>query len=279
MRVHFCGVRGSTPAPGAPFVRYGGNTSCVAIAHDGDPAPTLLLDAGTGLRNVGPLLGGAPFRGTILLTHLHWDHTHGIPFFAAADREGASATLLLPHQDNGEDAVSVLARCMSPPHFPVGPTELHGAWRFDSLAPGTVSLGGFEVTAIEIPHKGGRTYGYRVADGAACIAYAPDHCPSVLGPGDDGLGARHPAAMVLADGVDALIHDSQLLPEELAAEAQFGHSAADYAVGLGRAAGARCVVLFHHKPDRTDDALDALAERLGARGDVVVASEGLVLQL
>ncbi len=279
MRVHFCGVRGSTPAPGADFVRYGGNTSCVALAHDADDRPSLLLDAGTGLRNVTALLDGGPFRGGIVLTHLHWDHTHGIPFFRGADRPDSHADLHLPDQGDGSDAAEVLGRCMSPPHFPVTPRQLRGDWHFSTLAPSTFELEGFEVEAIEIPHKGGRTYGYRVRDGRHTIAYAPDHCPTVLGDGPDGLGARHDAAMRLADGVDVLIHDAQLLPEELAAEAQFGHAAADYAVALGEAAGAHEVVLFHHKPDRTDDALDELGRRLGGDGGVRVAHEALVLEL
>ena len=101
VRVHLCGVRGSTPAPGAEFLRYGGHTSCVAIAHDDAPAPALVLDAGTGLRQVTALLGGRPFAGTILLTHLHWDHVHGLPFFRAGDREDARVSLLLPVQDAG----------------------------------------------------------------------------------------------------------------------------------------------------------------------------------
>ena len=89
MRVTFCGVRGSTPAPGSDFVRYGGHTSCVAIST-GDAAPDLVLDAGTGLTAVTPLLGGEPFAGSILLGHLHWDHTHGLPFFRGWRRPGCS---------------------------------------------------------------------------------------------------------------------------------------------------------------------------------------------
>ncbi len=278
MQVHFRGVRGSTPAPGADFVRYGGFTSCVAIAHDGEP-PSLVLDAGTGLRRVTALLAGAPFDGTILLSHLHWDHTHGLPFFRGGDRDDARVTLLLPDQLDGTSASQVLARGMSPPHFPIGPDGLRGSWTFDLAVPGTFEVGGFAVTALEVPHKGGRTFGYRVRDGARAVTYVPDHCPTALGPGDDGLGARHEAALELADGVDVLIHDAQLLPEEVALESSFGHAAADYAVGLGRAAGARTTVLFHHKPDRTDEQLDALAARLGGRGDVLVAAEDLVISL
>jgi ribonuclease BN (tRNA processing enzyme) len=109
----------------------------------------------------------------------------------------------------------------------------------------------------------------------------PDHCPTVPGAGEDGFGEYHPAAIELASDSHLLLHDSQLFPEELAAEADFGHSVGEYAVELARRAGSRSVVLFHHRHDRTDDALDGLALRLGG-GDypsVTVASEGLVFEL
>jgi phosphoribosyl 1,2-cyclic phosphodiesterase len=284
VRIHLCGVRGSTPAPGAEFVRYGGHTSCVAIApDDGAPdggTPRLILDAGTGLRRVTGLLGGAPFAGTIILTHLHWDHVHGLPFFSAGDRDDARVTLLLPEQLEGSaGAEEVLARGMSPPHFPITPAGLRGEWSFGSLPPGVFKAEGFTVEAREVPHKGGRTFGYRVSDGHSAIAYIPDHCPTALGPGPDGWGEYHPAALALAAGVDLLIHDSFLLPDEVAAQASFGHPAADYAVALAHRAGARRVLLTHHKPDRTDDALDALAARFRPDPAVTVAAEGALIDL
>jgi len=183
VRLHFCGVRGSTPAPGADFVRYGGHTSCVAVAHDPAAPPTLILDAGTGLRQVTALLAGQPFTGTILLTHLHWDHVHGLPFFGAGDREDASVTLLLPDQQDGTSAEEVLARGMSPPHFPIRPADLRGSWRFGTISPGQLNVDGFTIQARQIPHKGGRTLGYRVSDGRSVLAYVTDHCPTALGPG------------------------------------------------------------------------------------------------
>jgi ribonuclease BN (tRNA processing enzyme) len=278
LRIHLCGVRGSTPAPGIKFVRYGGHTSCLALAQDGAPQPTLILDAGVGLQAASNLLAGAPFGGTILLTHLHWDHMLGLPFFAAGDRTDARVTVLLPEQDGGAPPESVLARVMSPPFFPIGPTELQGEWEFQAITPGQRRVEGFEVLAREIPHKGGRTFGYRVSDGRSTLAYMPDHCPTTLGPGEDGFGEYHPAAIELAQGADVLVHDAQLFPEELASDARFGHAAADYAVELGRRAGAGSVVLFHHRPDRDDDALDALAQRFsGVSPAVIVAKEGAVL--
>jgi phosphoribosyl 1,2-cyclic phosphodiesterase len=276
VRIHLLGVRGSTPAPGAEFIRYGGHTSCVAIAHDDRAAPALILDAGTGLRQATGLANGGPFTGTIILTHLHWDHVHGLPFFAAGDRTDARVTLLLPEQEGSAGAEEVLARGMSPPHFPIGPDGLRGEWSFGAVAPGVLKAEGFTVEAREVPHKGGRTFGFRVSDGHSAMAYIPDHCPTALGGGPEGWGEYHPAALGLAARADVLIHDAFLLPGEAPS---FGHAAADYAVGLARRARARRVLLAHHKPDRTDNALDVLADRFRANADpsVTVAAEGEVI--
>ena len=239
----------------------------MAIAHDDAAVPALILDAGTGLRRATTLLDGRPFEGAILLTHLHWDHVHGLPFFRAGDRPDARVTLLLPVQDSGESAMSVLARGMSPPHFPIGPDGLRGDWTFGTLPPGQLKAEGFTVEVREVPHKGGRTYGYRVSDGHSVVTYIPDHCPTVLGPGPEGLGEYHPSALDLAAGADLLIHDAFL----------------EYAVGLGARAGARQVALAHHKPDRTDADLDLLAARFAAGPpglpDVIVGAEGGILDL
>ncbi len=274
------GVRGSTPAPGIEFVRYGGHTSSVAIARDGDAAPTLILDAGTGIRRATELCRGEAFRGTILLSHLHWDHLHGLPFFSAADREDSRVALYLPEQPDGASAVETIARGMSPPHFPVRPDELRGSWAFRDVEPGERQFDGFRVSIDEIPHKGGRTFGYRVSDGHAVLAYMSDHCPTLLGPGPDGLGEYHPAAVALARHADVLVHDAQLVEEELEREAWLGHAAAEYAVKLGRRCGVKTVVLFHHRPDRVDDALDSIGQRFTSPPpQVTVAAQSLVLDL
>ncbi len=260
-------------------MRYGGHTSCLAIVRDGEDVPALLLDAGTGIRRATSLLGAGAFDGTILLTHLHWDHVHGLPFFSGGDRDDSRVDVYLPDPQDGTSAVELLSRGMSPPHFPVRPDELRGRWTISNLSPGQHQFEGFEVVAHEIPHKGGRTFGYRVSDGHSTITYMPDHYPSSLGDGPDGWGEYHPAALALARNSDALIHDAQLVGEELAAEAWFGHAASEYAVALARHAGAQRVVLFHHKPDRTDDALDEIALRFEDDTAVLLATQSTVLEL
>ncbi|MBW3658164.1 MAG: hypothetical protein KY457_05965 [Actinobacteria bacterium] len=247
------------------------------MAHDG-ARPTLLLDAGTGLRRVTELLRGRPFEGSILLGHLHWDHTQGLPFFRAGDRPDARVDLHLPAQ--GDDPAGVLARGMSPPHFPIGPDQLRGTWRFHALDEGRRSIEGFEVLAREIPHKGGRTFGYRISDATATFAYLSDHHPVGLGPGPDGFGPYHPAARELVSGVDLLIHDAQYTADEFPSRADFGHSSIDYAVGLAGACDVRSLLLFHHDPARTDEELDTIEAGLrNAPVAVSLAIEGDVIAL
>ena len=279
MRVTFCGTRGSTPAPGLDYVRFGGNTSCVALSHD-DDRPTLLLDAGTGLRRLPSLLGDLPFRGTVLLTHLHWDHVQGLPFFRSGDRDDACVRLLLPDQGGDTDAEALLARMMAPPFFPIEPSALRGQWQF-GLVPGEAfAAEGFNVLAIDVPHKGGHTVGFRVDDGHSSVAYIPDHCPTALGPGPDGIGEYHASALELARDVDLLIHDAHLRAEEVDAEGPFGHAAAEYAVRLGTMAGARQVALFHHRPDRSDMEVERTVCRFAESPvPVIGAAETLTLRL
>jgi phosphoribosyl 1,2-cyclic phosphodiesterase len=277
MDVHFRGVRGSTPAPGLGFVRYGGHTSCVAIG-DGGATPRLILDAGTGLRTVTELLGGAPFDGTILLGHLHWDHVHGLPFFAGGGQPGARVDVVLPAPDG--DPLATLSRGLSPPHFPITPDQLGPGWRFFATQAGWRVVEGYDVLAREIPHKGGQTFGFRISDGISTIAYLSDHWPLSAGPGADGLGEIHPAALELAAGADLLIHDAQFLAAEFPAVSYLGHAAVEYAITLATAAGSRRLALFHHSPGRTDAEIDDIVRATrGAAVDTFAAAEGTTIKL
>jgi phosphoribosyl 1,2-cyclic phosphodiesterase len=217
-------------------------------------------------------LGESAFRGTLLLTHLHWDHVQGLPFFPAGDRAGSRVSLLLPSDDE-MGPVQLLSRMMSPPFFPIGPEQLRGDWDFGYVPDGAFEAEGFSVVARDLPHKGGHTVGYRVSDGRTSVAYLPDHCPTALGSGPDDVGEYHDSARELACGVDLLIHDAHLRAEEVNTEGSFGHAAAEYAVRLGEVAGARRVALFHHRPERTDAEVEHTVTRFADRDLTVVAAE------
>jgi ribonuclease BN (tRNA processing enzyme) len=162
----------------------------------------------------------------------------------------------------------------------VGPEDLGPGWSYHSLTAGPQQFEGFDVLVREIPHKGGLTYGFRVSDASATVAYLSDHAPFLLGPGPDGHGALHEAALELASGADLLIHDAQYLASEFPEVAYLGHSAIEYAMALAAAADARKLLLFHHAPDRTDDAIDAIVGRFaGGALAVEAAAEGMVLSL
>lgn len=259
------GVRGSTAAPGRDFVRYGGHTSCVAVTPAGSDLPTLVLDAGTGLRNLTPILAGGPFLGSILLSHLHWDHMQGLPFFVAGDRADATVNLFVPAQD-GRSGHDLLAQSLSPPAFPITPSGLKGRWTFATIEPGVQVIEGFTVTSAEVRHKGGRTFGYRLSDGTADVAYLPDHVAA---------GEVTPGMERLVRGVDVLLHDAQFVESERTLADAFGHSTIDDAVALATSLDVGTLMLFHHAPARTDAQLDAIATGLGDLPlDVVIAREG-----
>lgn len=272
MRVACLGARGSTPSPGDEFLGVGGHTCCLALAPEGGPYE-LVLDAGTGARELARLLGGAPFRGTVILTHLHWDHVMGLPFSRALVDPDARVRLCVPASG---DPATLLERMISPPFFPVTIDDLPGEWRVEPLEEGSMEVGGFTLTAREIPHGGGRTFGLRVDDGTASIAYMPDHDPRIEGPGAEGLGVASEAALDLARDVDLLVHDSHWSASEIEGRPTAGHASAEFALALGRSAGARRLWLFHHHPDRTDDGVQALASALDPDGiEVTVARSGL----
>ena len=265
MRLSILGCRGSTPATGRDYERYGGDTSAVAVSADSGP-PTLVLDAGTGLRRLDDELGDEAFRGAILLTHLHWDHTHGLPFTTSVDRPDAEVDLYLPAQ--GADPLELLSRAIGPPHFPVTPNQLRGTWRFHALEEGHHSVAGFDILAGQIRHKGGRTFGYRIDDGKAAFAYLPDR----------SQGSRDEDPVKLVGGVELLLHDSQHTGEEYPKKAFLGHSSIEHAVELSERLDVGKLCLFHHDPTRTDREIDKITESVvDGRVPVVAGAAGLEL--
>jgi phosphoribosyl 1,2-cyclic phosphodiesterase len=260
LKITFYGVRGSTPCAGAEFDRVGGHTSCIAVTI-ADELPTLVLDAGTGLQSLARRFGNAPFAGTILLTHLHWDHVQGLPFFPPADRDDAHVVVAQPAQG---DPVATLARAMSPPHFPIGPEGLRGDWRHVAIDRGEHTFGAFAITATDVDHKGGRAFGYRVEHGGRVFVYVPD----ALDDNDDAICS-------IAANADVFVRGAPFVESERERAELFGHGTVEHAIDIAAKAGAGRLVVTHHGPMRTDDAVDAQIARAG----LTVAREGDTLEI
>jgi phosphoribosyl 1,2-cyclic phosphodiesterase len=273
----FYGVRGSTPCHGEHTARYGGNTSCIHVDIPGEPP--LLFDLGTGLRYFGlrqPNDGS--FRGNCLLTHLHWDHTQGLPFFTPLLRLGAELDVYGPVQEDGRSVEDVFSETVTPPMFPIPITALPGTVRFHDTEDADFFLGQVRVRSRIVPHVG-PTLGYRISWQGRTIAYLPDHQQ----PYDGSLGIT-PGALELASGADLLIHDSQYTPEEFAVKNTWGHCTVEFALEVAIRAKVSNLVLFHHDPTRHDEAMDAqhhATVREAARHGITVitASEGLHLTI
>lgn len=277
MQVTFFGVRGSTPCNGDDISRYGGNTSCVAVRIPGEPP--LFFDLGTGARYFGATQPhDGTFRGTCLLSHLHWDHTQGLPFFSPLLYEGAELDVYAPAQEDGRSVAEVIGTVIRPPLFPVTVDQLPGRVRFHDTSDSEFRVGSVKVMARLVPHVG-PTLGYRIEWGGRSIAYMSDHQQPY-----DGSFSASDGALELAEGVDLLIHDSQYTPHEFERKSTWGHCTVDYAVWIAQRCNVGRLALFHHDPGRTDVALDEVAKCAVSAGDrrgleVFAAYEGLTVQV
>jgi phosphoribosyl 1,2-cyclic phosphodiesterase len=245
------------------------------VALESPGALPVVLDLGTGLRFWGQRLPvDGSFRGAALVTHVHWDHVQGLPFFPPADRPGARFDIYGPAEP-GTTLDAAFREFMRPPFFPVSPTDLRGEVVFHDLSDAGVVIGDAKVLARPVPHVGA-TNGYRIEMGGATVAYISDHQEPT-----DGSRRVADAVLELCDGVDLLIHDAQYTQREFAEKADWGHCTVDYAITVARESGARMLALFHHDPDRDDDALDALVAEAKARADLTselhAAYEGLTV--
>ena len=289
MEVRFWGTRGSIATPGPETVHFGGNTSCVEMVTKA--GRRFIIYCGTGVRLLGLHLmskGQSRIRATILLSHTHWDHIQGFPFFKPVFQPGNEILICAPLGVTGSLS-QVLSGQMETAYFPVELSELPAKIAYRHLAEGAFDFHGVGVSTHALHHPAA-TLGYRIESDGVTVAYLADHEPfsdvlwrpgaepgkveSILHEGD----RRHAEFM---HNADLVIHDAQYTPEEMPEKKHWGHSSYEYAVELAGAAGVRQLALTHHEPTHTDDKLVEIEKRARALAasrnydlDVFCAYEG-----
>jgi phosphoribosyl 1,2-cyclic phosphodiesterase len=278
MELRIWGTRGSLPTPGAAMVRYGGNTSCVQVTlSDGT---NLILDAGTGIRNLPPDLGRSGEPVHVLLTHLHLDHIQGLLFFPPLFQPGLEITLWGPAAP-GISLERRIGRYLSAPLTPVEIRELPCRLDFRNCPTTRWRIGPAEITAEGVTHRG-PTLGFRIEESGSSVCYLPDHEPAIIGD-IDKLEAEWLSGAALARDVDLLLHDCQYTDVEYPSHVGWGHSSVTHALQFARRVGARKTLLFHHDPRHTDDYLDAMLDEAradwmaggGREREIAMAAEGI----
>lgn len=290
MLVRFWGTRGSIPAPGRRTAFYGGNTSCVEV--ETDDGRVFLLDCGTGARPLGLDLlrrgSGLPPL-SIFVTHTHWDHIQGFPFFVPAYVPGSRLTVYGAH---GLDKTleGSLAGQMQHTYFPVQLGELRAEINFAEVSEEHFQVGRYHVTSQFLNHTA-PTVGYRFEVGGTKLVYATDHEPFWWTPSRPSRPNRleHPGEerhLEFVAGADLLIHDSQYIDSEYPAKRGWGHSTIEYVTDLAIWAGVKQLVLFHHDPVHTDNWIRQQTDRArrrariqGSQLQIVAAAEGLEIRL
>jgi len=291
MKVTFWGVRGSIATPGPETAKYGGNTPCITVEQDGT---TIILDAGTGIRKLGLALQGAaqgvPLHLHLILTHVHWDHIQGFPFFVPAFVPG-NRLEIYGTRPSEKTLEKVLRSQMDREYFPVSLGGLSAEIHFHELRDRTIRIGPFEVSHTEMDHPGVST-GYRIAADGKAVVYATD--TELYHEGTVGLPpeveterkARGEDLLVLASDADLYIADSQYTREEYEQKVGWGHSCYEDAVGLALGAKVKCLALFSHDPMHDDDQVSqklahatAIAREQGSSMAILAAKEGQEIEV
>lgn len=265
MNIRVWGTRGSIPAPGPSTVRYGGNTSCVEVRlASGD---LIILDAGSGIRPLGSTLGTC--SATLLLSHYHWDHIQGLPFFGPAYDPGSAIRLIGP-EFNGEAPDAILHGQMLTPYFPAAPSQLSGLRSCECTPETPFQVGSATIRAARLCHPG-VTLGYRIEERGKSVVYISDNEVDLATP------AVFQGMIALAEGADLLLHDCQFAEGEYAGRRGWGHSTPRQAVAFATMARVRRLMLFHHDPSHSDEQVEALAEEARALApdiEVIIGREG-----
>jgi phosphoribosyl 1,2-cyclic phosphodiesterase len=281
VRIRIWGARGSIPAPGPRTARYGGNTSCVQVTlSDGS---VLVLDAGSGIRDLGPSCADAE-RIHILLTHLHLDHIQGLLFFAPFFRPETEIVIWGPPAP-GRSLRDRIGRYLSAPLSPIEIRSLPAKVSFRKCPTDEWKIGPARIQAAPVRHRG-PTLGFRISDADVSLCYLPDHEPGLGVPLSD-IEPAWISGFALAERCSLLLHDCQYTDDEYSERIGWGHSRMSDALLFARRSEAEQVLLFHHDPLHTDDELDLLHRRAGERwlalggptGELAMAIEGSEVEL
>ncbi len=274
MEITFWGTRGSIAAPGPDTMRYGGNTACVSVAPE--EGPLLILDAGTGIRALGKhLLGGSQRSLTLILTHSHWDHIQGFPFFTPA-YDKAYQIQVLGYCANSQFLPQALTVQMQRPFFPIPLKGLNARIEFGEFSLEWTQIGTARLQAIPLRHPGGGG-GVRVEEASRALVYLTDNeLP--------GAGLDWDFYVEACRGADLLIHDAQYRDDEMPAHLGWGHSSSEQATRLALEAGCKRLALFHHDPERADSEIDAMvdacrAQAAGQALEIFAAAEGQTVHI
>ncbi len=287
MQIRFWGTRGSIAKPGQSTVRYGGNTSCVELRTDS--GTLVVLDCGTGAHELGRRLvsqHNAATRGHILISHTHWDHIQGIPFFEPFFQPGGEWDIYGP-KGLLQSIRETLAGQMEHNYFPISVEKFGATIRYHDLVEGSFNIDDLQVVTQYLNHPA-LTLGYKLQADGATVVYCCDHEPNVVAAASGtaeitGHDSRHVEFLSRADLV---VHDAQYTAQEYPAKIGWGHSTVEYVVRVCQAAAVKRVALTHHDPLRDDDAVDRIVEKLRQQAagkepplDIVGAAEGLVLHV
>jgi phosphoribosyl 1,2-cyclic phosphodiesterase len=279
MKVTLWGVRGSIPVPGPRVAEFGGNTSCVQVTTTG--GSEIILDAGTGIRELGASLAERCRRVHVLLTHLHLDHIQGLMFFAPFFHPEASVTVWGP-PGRTRTLRARLGRYLSSPLSPIEIRDLPAVVTFAATPSAPWHIDGVEVSATLVAHRGA-TLGYRLTENGTSVVYMPDHEPG-LGMDLERSPAEWISGLALARDASLLLHDAQYTDAEYRIHRGWGHSRVSDALTFARRAEARHVLLTHHDPARDDATLAAMGREvgeqwtaMGGEGPVEMAREGRVI--
>jgi phosphoribosyl 1,2-cyclic phosphodiesterase len=266
MRARIWGCRGSLATPGEATRRYGGNTPSIEVRSAADEL--VVLDAGTGIRNLGlTLRGECPSEIHLLLTHMHLDHVEGLGFFAPIFDERCTISIWGPRPRDRSLAEHIRAY-LSPPLFPLEFADIPARFVFNEVWEDRWQLNGLSITSQPVNHPG-PTVGYRVEEDGQSLGFIPDN--------EIGLDSR--SGFELAAGVDVLLHDCQYTCEEYRTRVSWGHASIDHLAAYAREAQPRRLLMFHHDPSHSDDVLESMrteAEHQAGR-PVELAAEGLEL--